>query len=168
MNCPLDIPENAQVLLDYSTRKLDAARTATLERHMEICPACREFAAEQRAMWKALDSWEAPPVSQDFDRRLYRRVEQEVSWWDLILRPFRPISFAPLMVRRGLPVAAAACLLVTAGVLIDRPAGSPAPKKDMAQVESVQPEQVEQALDAMEMLSEFSHHVRTDGQESKL
>jgi len=38
----------------------------------------------------------------------------------------------------------------------------------MAQVESVQPEQVEQALDAMEMLSEFSHHVRSDGQESKL
>ncbi len=164
MNCPLDIPENAQALLDYGARKLDAESTATLERHMEICPACREFAAAQRVMWSALDTWEAAPVSQDFDRRLYQRIEREVSWWDLLVRPFRP-----LMVRRGLPVAAAACLLVTAGILIDRPAGSPpTPKKDMAQVESVQPEQVEQTLDAMEMLSEFSHHVRSDGPESKL
>lgn len=163
MNCPLDIPENAQVLLDYCTRKLDAGRTAALERHMEICPACREFAAGQRATWEALDRWEAAPVSQDFDRRLYRRIEREVSWWDLMVRPFRP-----LLLRRGLPIAAAACLLVMAGVLIERPAGSPAPAPDMAQVESVQPEQVEQTLDAMEMLSEFSHHVRSDGQESKL
>ncbi|MCU1235340.1 MAG: putative transrane anti-sigma factor [Candidatus Solibacter sp.] len=163
MNCPLHIPENAQVLLDYGARKLDAERTETLERHMAICPGCREFAAGQRAMWEALDSWEAAPVSQDFDRKLYQRIEQEVSWWDLLVRPFRP-----LMVRRGVPVAAAACLLVMAGVLIERPTGSPVPKKDMAQMESVQPEQVEQALDTMEMLSEFSHHVRNDGQESKL
>jgi len=100
MNCILDNPENAQVLLDYGTRKLDAQRTATLERHMEICPACREFAAGQRALWEALDSWEAAPVSRDFDRRVYQRIEQEVSIWDLLVRPFRG-----LMVRRGLPVA---------------------------------------------------------------
>jgi anti-sigma factor RsiW len=163
MNCPLETPENAQVLLDYGTRKLDAQRTAILERHMEICPSCREFGAQQRALWEALDSWEAAPVGRDFDRRLYQRIEQEVSFWDMLVRPFRP-----LMVRRGLPVAAAACLLVMAGVLIQQPVSSPIPKKDVAQVESVQPEQVEQALDAMEMLNEFSRHVRTDGQESKL
>jgi hypothetical protein len=164
MNCPLEIPENAQALLDYGARKLDAQSTATLERHMEECAACREFVAGQRAVWEALDNWEGEAVSQDFDRRLYKRIEQEVSWLDLLTRPFRP-----LLVRRGLPVAAGACLLIVAGFLIDQPAGPPAAaKKDMAQVESVQPEQVEQALDAMEMLNEFSHHVRTDGQESKL
>ena len=168
MNCPLEIPENAQMLLDYGTRKLDAQRTAILERHMKICLACREFAAGQCALWEALDRWEAPPVSQDFDHRLYQRIEKEVSLWDRLVRPFRP-----LMVRRGLPVAAAACLMVVAGALVDRPAGSPVPKtdmaqNDMAQVESVQPEQVERTLDAMEMLNEFSHRVRNDGQESKL
>jgi anti-sigma factor RsiW len=164
MICPLEIPDNAQVLIDYGARKLDSERTATLERHMEHCPSCREFVVEQRALWEAMDSWEAPPVSRDFDRRLYARVEREVSVWEMLARPFRP-----LLVRQGLPIAAAACLLVLAGVLIDQPPGSPvAPQKDMAQVESVQPEQVEQALDAMEMLSEFSHHVRSDGQESKL
>jgi len=167
MKCPLEIPENAQVLLDYGARKLDAERTATLERHMAACDGCREFAAGQRAMWEALDGWEAAPVSPDFDRKLYQRIEQQLSeqatWRELLVRPFRP-----LMVRRGLPVAAAACLLVIAGVLIDRPANSPAPQKGVSQVEAVQPEQVEQALETMEMLSEFSHHVRNDGQESKL
>jgi hypothetical protein len=163
MNCPLDIPENTQVLLDYSARKLDAGQTASLERHMQVCASCREFAAGQSAVREAMDSWEAPPVSQDFNRRLYARIDQEVSWWDRLVRPFRP-----LMLRRGLPVAAAACLVVLAGVLIDRPPAATAPRQDVAQVESVQPEQVEQALDTMEMLSEFSHHLRSDGQESKL
>ena len=163
MNCPLETPDNAQVLLDYSTRKLDAERTASLERQMEICPECREFAVGQQALWEALDTWEAAPVSPSFDRKLYERIEKEVSFWDLLVRPFRP-----LMVRRGLPVAAAACLLVMAGVLIQQPAGSPVAKQDMAQVESVQPEQVEQTLDAMEMLHEFSHHVRNEAPDSKI
>ena len=35
-------------------------------------------------------------------------------------------------------------------------------------VDTVQPEQVEHALDAMEVLGEFSRHVRADSPESKL
>jgi hypothetical protein len=168
MNCPLQVPEDAQVLLDYGARKLDAARTAILEGHLEICPSCREFALGQRALWETLDTWEAAPVSRDFDRRLYRRIEQEVSWWQALLHAFRPGTARPSLFRRGLPVAAAAFLLVVAGLLIEQPADSPPPIKDRAKVESVQPEQVEQALDAMEMLHEFSHHVRGDNPESKL
>jgi hypothetical protein len=62
------------------------------------------------------------------------------------------------------------CLMLMAGVLLEHPAVSPAPAApgDRAQVDSLQPEQVVHALDAMEMLDEFSHHVRTDGSESKL
>jgi len=62
------------------------------------------------------------------------------------------------------------CLLVVAGVLLERPALSPAPASpgDMAQVDTIQPEQVERTLDAMEMLNEFSHHVRMDNPNSKL
>jgi hypothetical protein len=58
---------------------------------------------------------------------------------------------------------------LTAGVLLQHPAISPPPApNDMAQVDTVQPEQVERTLDAMEMLNEFSHHVRTDSPDSKL
>jgi uncharacterized membrane protein len=61
------------------------------------------------------------------------------------------------------------CLLVMAGVVLERSAVSPVPApNDLAQVESVQPEQVERTLDAMEVLDQFSRHVRTDSPDSKL
>jgi anti-sigma factor RsiW len=164
MKCPIETRENAELLLAYCNRKLDAESTAILERHMEICPACREFASGQRAVWEALDAWEAAPVTLDFDRRLYRRIDEEVSWWNLLLRPLRPA-----LVRQGLPIAAAACLLVMAGVLLERPAGAPpAAQPQSAQVEALQPDQVEPALDAMHMLGEFNYRVRGDAADSKM
>jgi hypothetical protein len=160
----LETRENAQLLLDYCTRKLEPESVATLERHIAICGACREFASGQHAVWQALDAWEAAPVSADFDSRLYRRIDTEVSWWDLLLRAFRPVSL-----RRSLPATAMACLLVMVGVILERPTVSPTPPPaDVTQVDSVQPEQVEHALDAMEILNEFSRHVRTDKPDSKL
>jgi hypothetical protein len=160
--------EDAQWLLDYCAGKLEAESEAKLEEHIATCGACGEFARGQRAVWEALDAWEAAPVSTDFDRRLYRRIEAQVSWWDLLVRPFRS-PLRTVTPRRTLAAAAAACLLLTAGVLLRHPAISPAPApNDMAQVDTVQPEQVERTLDAMEMLNEFSHHVRTDGSDSKL
>ena len=62
-----------------------------------------------------------------------------------------------------------ACLLLVAGILLERPAVSPAPVANgVAQVDTVQPEQVERALDAMEILDEFSRHVRAERPASKL
>jgi hypothetical protein len=168
MNCPMESRENAQLLLDYCARKLEPEWEAKLEGHVATCGACGEFARRQRAVWEALDGWEAAPVSTDFDRRLYRRIEAQVSWWDLLVRPLLS-PFRTVTPRRTLAGAAAACLLLTAGVLLEHPAISPAPvPNEMAQVDTVQPEQVERTLDAMEMLNEFSHHVRTDGPDSKL
>jgi hypothetical protein len=161
-NCPLETRENAHLLLDYCTRKLEPESASVLERHIAVCSACRNFANGQRAVWQALDSWEAQPVSLDFDRRLYRRIEARSPWWDVLLRPFTIVTL-----RRGLPAAVMTCLLVVAGVLLERPAAPPAPG-DVVQVDSVQPEQVERALDAMEMLAEFSHHVRAESPAPKL
>jgi len=167
MNCPLETREDAQLLLDYCSGKLDRESAAALEPHIAGCGACREFARRQSAVWEAMDGWQAEPVSADFDRRLYRRIEAQASWWDLLLRPFRPLE--PVALRRALPVAALACLLCAAGVLLQHPTVAPVPApSDMAQVDTVQPEQVERTLDAMEMLNEFSHHVRTETPNSKL
>ena len=165
MNCPLEFPENSQALLDYSAGKLDPQHTSAVQQHLAVCPACREFTAGQLRVWDAMDAWEAPPVSADFNRRLYARIDQDVSIWQRIMRPFRP-----LMVHRGLPIAAAACLLVMAGVLIERPTARPVVSRQLQppSVESVQPEQVEQALDAMDMLGEFSHTMRSAPTDSKL
>jgi hypothetical protein len=55
---PFETRENAQLLLDYCTRKLEPESVAALERHIAICGACREFASAS-AVWQALDAWEA-------------------------------------------------------------------------------------------------------------
>jgi anti-sigma factor RsiW len=160
MNCPLNTPETADQLLDYCARKLSPDAAAVLERHMSICPECRKFAADQRAVWSALDAWEAQPVPVDFDRRLYQRIESQVSWRDRFLRP--------LLAYRGLPAAAAACLLLAVGVYVERPGRPTPPARPDVAVADVQPEQVVKALDTMEMLSEFNHRVAAEAPASKL
>jgi anti-sigma factor RsiW len=164
MNCPLETPETADLLLAYCSRKLSPESTSILEKHLELCPSCRSFAEGQRAVWNALDSWDAAPVSADFDSRLYRRIETEVTWRERLARTFRP-----LLAYHGLPAAAAACLVLMAGLLLEhsgKPAGTPV-QPDTAAVE-VQPEKVEQALDVMEVLSEFNRKSRPENAGSKL
>ena len=164
LKCPIETQENAELLLAYCSRRLDAERTAILEDHIRICPACREFAGNQSAVWGALDAWEAAPVSADFDRRLYRRIQKEVSWWDLLMRPFRPLLF-----RQGLPIAATAGLVVMAALLFQHPARvEPAAVPQSAQVEALAPDQVEHVLDEMETMREFNRLVRPDAAESKM
>ena len=80
------------------------------------------------------------------------------------MRPFRPA-----LLRQGLPIAAAACLVVMAGWLLERPANVQlAAQPQSAQVETLQPDQVEHALDAMHMLGEFNYRVRGDAANSKM
>jgi len=163
MRCPSENRENAELLLEHASRKLDAERAAVLERHMAQCPACREYAAAQFAVWEALDAWTAPDVSDDFDRKLYQRIEKEVSWFDLLIRPFRP-----LMAARFLPVAAA-CLLVAAGVWLERPDGSPAAiPGDTAQVEALPADQAANALQEMQVMQEFSSVLRSDAGDPRM
>jgi anti-sigma factor RsiW len=164
MRCPIETQEHAELLLAYCSRSLDAERRAMLEEHMRDCPSCREFAGNQSAVWEALDTWEAPPASLDFDRRLYQRIQQEVSWWDLLMRPFRPLLF-----RQGLPIAATAGLLLMAGLMFQHPATVPqSAAPESAQVEAMPPEQVQHALDEMEMIREFNRLVRPDTTEPKM
>ena len=155
MNCPLQDRDQAQQLLDYCSRKLDSQATAILEQHLANCPACSAFTAQQRAVSEALDAWDAPPVSADFNRRVYARIDQDVPWWHSLLRP---------MALRWSTVASAASVVVLlgAGLLLNRPTAVAPPMPDVAQVQpaAVQAEQVERALDAMDMLAEFDSQVK--------
>jgi anti-sigma factor RsiW len=158
MKCPMECQENAELLLAYCARRLDPETQIVLERHMEACPSCREFQKGQESVWNALDAWEAIEVSDDFDRRLYRRIAEEEareSWWSRVMRPLRPM-FAPPLLSRGVPLAATACLLLVASVILERPAGV-VTEEGMAdaRMESIQPDQVERTLDEMEMLRQF-------------
>ena len=157
MNCPI---EKSAELLAFSTQKLAAPEAAKLQRHIESCAGCRKFVANQRAVWQALDAWEAPPITADFDRRLYQRIEQDASWWDRWAGPWRVF-----FVRQGIPIAATACLIVVAGWVSQRPPDVAEPRQTHAVVESLQADQVDHALDDLQMLGEFTSAARSDAGE---
>jgi hypothetical protein len=151
MRCPIETQDNAELLLSYSARRLNPESTRILEAHMEVCPACQEFRDGQRALWEALDQWEARPVSADFDRRLYRKIEEheQMSWWARIFGPMRPALLRP-----ALPLAAMAGLVLVAGFLIE-PGKLFTPAAETQQVVR-EVEEVERTLDDLDMLRQFN------------
>jgi hypothetical protein len=69
----------------------------------------------------------------------------------------------------AVPVAAAAGVMILAGLMLERPAVTPvAPPQESAQVDVLGPEQVQSALDDMEMLRDFNHLVRADSAEPRM
>jgi anti-sigma factor RsiW len=165
MNCLMEGREMADLVLAYCAGKLDSETSAVVERHLAGCPACREFQTGQQALWSALDNWEAMPVSDDFDRRLYRKIEAreaQASWWSRLVWPYEAI-FSSRLFGKSVPLAAAAALLVLAGVILERPANVAVPE-DVADVriESIQPDQVERTLDDMELLRQFKITASSD------
>ncbi len=148
MECPVQAQENADLLLAYCARRLDPERAEVLERHMQVCAACRAFGESQQAVWSALDLWEATPVSEDFDRRLYARLgsEERAGFWNRQVRPWFPL---PL---RGMLPAAVASVIVMVAFLVQSPTSAPSP----AQVEAVEAEQVERALSDLDMLRQLN------------
>lgn len=149
MTCPMQTRENVDLLLAYCARRLDPDTAAMLERHMDVCPECRAFGQAQQAVWNALDAWEAMPVAADFDRRLYHRIDaqEQSGWWNRLTSGWRPVlrPVAPL---------AAACAMVVAAVWLQTPA--PVEPPAQAQGEVVEIEQVERALEDLEMLRVFA------------
>lgn len=150
-------------MLEYTSRKLGAQSAAALEQHLESCRRCQDFVHSQSAVWNALDLWEAPPVTPGFDSRLYRQIERQVSWWEMLIRPFRPA------LRHAMPLAAAAGVVIMAAVLLERPSGVPvvAVGTRSVQVETLPPDQVEHALAEVEMLDQFNHLMRLDSADAK-
>jgi anti-sigma factor RsiW len=161
MNCPLET-RNSELPIAYAAGELDAAAAAAFERHLEICPGCQELAVAQRAVWEAMDAWEAPPVSADFDQRLYRRIHQEEaqpSWWERFVRMAVPMPF-----RQAVPLAATACLLLVAGLMVQDRHTAPAVSSAPA---TVQVDQVENTLDDLELLRQFNAPIPANSVEAQ-
>jgi len=169
MKCPIENREGEELLLNYALGALDAQEAALFEQHTLSCEACAKFAREQKSVWGALDLFEPAPISADFDRRLYQRIDQisaRASWWDRVAAAVR----SPMLAHWGLPIAAAAAVLAVAGFIWERPGTAPAkPQTPLsAEVDNLQADQVQHALDDMEMLREFNHLMRSDAAKSKM
>jgi hypothetical protein len=167
MNCPLDHRDNAEILVAYSSRRLKAERAASLETHLQACPACRDFVRDQQAVWEMLDLWEPASVSPDFNRRLYHRIERQNGWREMLAQLFRP-----LFGHHGIPLAAAAGVVFAAALLLNPstapppaatgPGGTPQDAPAVAQADTLQPEQVVNALNELEALSQFDRLMKSE------
>jgi len=150
MICLKDDKQGAELLTDYCAGALDAMRAAELEAHFHECAACRKEVEAQRGVWNALDAWTPLEVSPGFDTKLYARIaaKQSQPWW-MVVR--QRVLWKPLF-----PVAAAAAAL-TVILLIWNPAlkapSQPMPSSAAVAVEKIDVQQVEQALDDMDLLS---------------
>jgi hypothetical protein len=165
MTCPIKTQENADLLLAYCARRLDAVSAAALERHIEICSECARFRDEQEMIWKALDAWEAAPVSPGFDSRLYARIEQAnaAPWYERFAAWARPALWRP-----AFPLAAA-CTVIVAGFLLDQPHGTRVAPANTGtiQVTVSEAEQVERTLDDIQMLHQLEMASKDSEKNSK-
>jgi anti-sigma factor RsiW len=152
MNCPSRTEENRAILLDYAAGRLDAARTALFKEHMANCAECAAFIATQAMLWDTLDAWEPGPVSLDFNRRLWQRIDaaETAPWYKQLADSLRFAAWKPVI-----PLTAAA-LLIAAGFLYDHPGRNATdPAANSAAVRTTDVEQVEQTLDDIQLLHQF-------------
>lgn len=152
-NCPTE-----DVLLDYTAGRLDPAKAAMFERHADQCAHCAALRAAQAAIWRCLDEWKPAPVSEGFNRELWRRIDADAepaSWideWEKGLARAMDFSFW----KRAAPLAVAIALVVTA-FMFDH-SGS----RSMKQANTTAPiivtasdaDQLERALDDIQLLGE--------------
>jgi len=146
VECPIESKGGAELIVAYGAGTLAPQARFTLERHMEVCAKCREIAEAQRDVWLALDSWSPVPVSSGFNETLYHRIAAEPGkkWWQ---RPLQvQWSWRPAM------SVAVACAALIAVFLLKGPTQRQTPSQP------TQPppiEQVERALDDMDMLNQL-------------
>jgi anti-sigma factor RsiW len=149
MECPR---QNTEAILAYTAGTLEPAAQIDLERHLLTCERCRTIAAQQKELWHALEVWKPEPVSVDFDEKLRVRITEDAqtTWWQRLVRYQWSWTLRP-----AIPVAAASAAILV-GFLI-RPSLTPADKVDASYRGGVKVsiEQVERALDDMDMLKQM-------------
>ncbi len=162
MKCPLWHEDSADVLLDYSAGRLDKARAAALERHIETCDACAVFGVQQSALWSALDEWEPEPVSMDFNRRMWQKIDrlEAEPWYRRLADSLRLGAWKPVI-----PLAAAVVLVATAFVM-DHSGNIPVSPgvREANDVSITEVDQVERTLDDVQLLKQFDSTVTETGE----
>lgn len=159
MNCPIRSGQGAELFVAYGARTLPLDARASLESHMQECADCRRVGEEQMSVWSALEVWDPLTTSpgfdqQRFDQKLYARIaaDEQRPWYR------RAFDFnLNWSLRPAMPVAAA-CTAVVAAFLLRAPFMDHKPSAAAVSTsasQSVDLEQVERALDDIDMLKQL-------------
>jgi hypothetical protein len=154
MDCPLQSGKGTELIISYGAGTLEPETQAAFAAHRKTCAQCREVAAAQLEVWSALDEFHPLPISADFDEKLYRRIaeEEQYTWWQRLLRT--NWTWRPAM------PAVAACAVLIAAFVLKTPWSTTPP--DVPSQPKLQIEQVERALDDLEMLKQVGMEAAPD------
>jgi anti-sigma factor ChrR (cupin superfamily) len=161
-SCPTE-----DVLLDYIAGHLAPAKAVLFELHAEGCADCAALRTAQNAIWRSLDEWKPAPVSESFNRDLWRRIDAEAqaSSWTERLAGMMQIGIW----KRVAPLAVAMAVVVTA-FMLDHSGSQKPPVNAPAAVVLTQSEadQLERALDDIQLLHEVDAEAAAAKPESTL
>jgi anti-sigma factor RsiW len=148
-----------EMILDPGRRPMQGtAEQRAFLAYLETSPECRAMYEQQQAVWEALELWEPAEPSAGFDRALYATIERgeanrPAGVWGWLGRPAEWLGGLRPSLAAGL-----AALLLLAGAIVDyqpqRGEGSVASQRSPL-VETEYVEQIDQALDDIEMLVDF-------------
>jgi len=148
--CPM-LRDHADALMAYAERRLEGEKADSIARHAMNCAECRRVIDSQRFVWEAMDAWEPEAVSADFNRRLYRAIDEENarSWW-------RRLTNGRVFTRWNTAIPVAASCMVLLGFFLVRTPDPIEDKKQAMFVETVDVEKLDRALDDMDLLRELN------------
>jgi anti-sigma factor RsiW len=156
--CPSETGKMMEVLLDYPAGRLEPGMRAALEQHLAGCSACRDAVEIQAAVWNTLDAWDPAPVSLDFNRRLWQKIDQKAAqpWYAgaLTIATWKPM----------LPTALLALVVVAGGFFFERP--HERPMQSVPANNGVSLTEVDQAvstLDDLQLLQQLDSVTLPDG-----
>lgn len=151
MDCPLKTGTGTEVFIAYSARTLTAQAEVELLKHIESCTGCRRMAEAQEEVWNALDAWSPEAISSNFDEKLYARIanEEQRPWWRRWLGGELNMGSSG---KPAMPVAVACAALVTAFLFNT---SQPKPRAQASVQSNIDIEQVERALDDIDMLKQL-------------
>jgi anti-sigma factor RsiW len=163
MICIKNHQQGAEILTDYCAGKLDPVRASELRTHLLGCSECRKLTEAQSAVWEMLDAaWKPIEVSPDFDAKLYARIAQErrepawLNWCiEATRRIFRPATPRPFW-KPVASLVAVGAVLSLAVLRMPNSTGyvqSNPPLQVQVSSEKIDVDQVEQALEDLDMLA---------------
>lgn len=161
MNCPTATGKYG-IVIDYCARGGEARASELFKLHLADCQDCGKVVAAQRAAWAALDSFDGVAVSADFDRRLYARIQAEeagrsafAKWLRSWTARWSPFNWRPMVPAAAMGAAIVAALMLQPSLQTPSVRPLAPPVELQAQAQSIDADQVERALDDLDMLKQL-------------
>ncbi|MBC7926600.1 MAG: hypothetical protein H7039_13170 [Bryobacteraceae bacterium] len=149
MNCPVRTGQTG-ILVEHASGRLQSELAGSVNEHAATCPECTSILKAQSKVQDALSEWTAEPVSADFDRRLFQRIEEDHG------RTFFQRLVAGFSWKPAASLAGAIATAAIVALLVSPPEQRSARPANEQTIRNVEAEQIEVVLDDIDMLQQLN------------